>query len=144
MSNVELQPFKAQHAYQMVEGKITPEFVKAMLKYEEMGNSMTVTIDHKFLCCGGVIVEAGTGSLWMVTSPLVNRYPVAFHRAIRKWLALFIDLYNLNRLQAYVDAQNSTYVKWIEALGFNMEGLMKKFYNGKDYFMYARLRGGGQ
>jgi len=141
---IELIPFKAQHAYQMVHGKITPEFVKAMLRYEQEGNSMTVLYDKQLFCCGGLVIEAGNGSLWMVNSNLVGKHPLTFHKTIKKWLKLFMELYNLNRMQAFVDASEPKHVRWVESLGFSMEGLMRKFYSGKDFFMYARIRGGGE
>jgi hypothetical protein len=31
--------------------------------------------------------------------------------------------------------------RWIEFLGFHREGLLEKYFNDRDYVMYARIEG---
>ena len=48
------------------------------------------------------------------------------------------DLYKLQRVQATVLKENKKAIKWIEFLGFEREGLMRKYVGG-DHYLYARV-----
>ncbi len=42
------------------------------------------------------------------------------------------------RIEAYASRNYAPASRWLVMLGFRREGLMRKFANGRDYFMYAR------
>ena len=137
---IKIIPFKANHAYCIVEN-VTKPFIESMESHERDGDSLTAIYGDKFFCCGGVkVIWDGVGEVWTVNSSHIKDHPLTFHKLILQWLRLFTDKYDLDRVQAVVEATNSMNKKWIESLGFKAEGLMRKYHGGKDYIMYARVR----
>ncbi len=48
---------------------------------------------------------------------------------------------DFQRVEAYVDPEFPQAIKWAEMLGFEREGLMKRFTpSGQDQYLYARTR----
>lgn len=138
---ITLMPFKAEHAYRIAR-IVDMEFINAMNFHESRGASLTALYDDEVFCCGGVnVLWKGVGEAWTVNGPLTVKYPVTFHKLISRWLALFTKKYDLQRLQAIVEAGNEMHVKWIESLGFEREGTLRKYHDGRDYLMYARIGG---
>lgn len=134
-----VKPFKAEHALSIVTDT-TEDFAKAM-KFHELGETaLTVFWDNQIMVCGGVHVLAPrVGEIWTVPSPLVKKHYIAYHRFMLKWRDIFMKKYNLVRMQATVDVMNETAVKWIEALGFEREGRLRKCYGYGDFYLYSRV-----
>lgn len=138
---IQIIPFKAEHAYE-ISNNPDEVVARAMIGYEKSNMAFTAVCDEGILCCGGLVIPwQGMGSVWTVNGKLVKKYPITFHKLIRRWLECYQNTYGLNRIQALVDPMNYTNVRWIEALGFKREGIMKKYYNGKDYCLYAKVEG---
>lgn len=53
---------------------------------------------------------------WLLTSPLVERFPMAFHRAAKQWLAIAARYADV--LWNRVDLRYARAVRYLEALGF--------------------------
>lgn len=43
------------------------------------------------------------------------------------------------RMEAYAERHHAEGHRWLKLLGFKQEGLMRKFYNGRDYVLYAKV-----
>lgn len=43
------------------------------------------------------------------------------------------------RVEAYAERNHVNGHQWLKMLGFKSEGLMRKFYNGRDYVLYAKV-----
>lgn len=135
---IEIVPFKVQHAIEIS----SDIFIDVLMAYEKAQTSFTAIKDGEILCCGGIIIAwHGMGSVWTVNSPLVKKYPLMFHKLIRRWLKYFINTHGLQRVQALVDPNNYTNIRWIEALGFEREGILRKYRDDKDYCIYALIGG---
>lgn len=138
---ITLEPFKAEHAYR-ISKMMSNDFVEAMRFHESRCTSFTAFYNEDVMCCGGVnVLWEGVGEAWTVNGPLTLKYPVTFHKIIVRWLKLLTDKHRLLRLQSIVDAQNETHIRWIESLGFEREGTLRKYHGGKDYHLYARIGG---
>lgn len=58
---------------------------------------------------------------------------------IRKGLRL-LDFYSFGRYEAYVRQGFEQGQRLVELCGFQLEGLMRNFEGGKDYYMYSKVR----
>jgi hypothetical protein len=96
---------------------------------------------------GRVVVVAGIVKLWMgvgggwsLTSPLVEKFPVSFHRAVWRNILKSEENLCLHRLQITVQASHIVSQSWVERLGFQFEGVLKKYGpDGEDYLLFARV-----
>lgn len=83
---------------------------------------------------------SGVADAWAVTSPLVDKMKLSFHRAVCKGFKEVLECNNLHRVQAAVHVKHVQSQKWLKALGFVDEGLMRKYGpDGGDYHRYARV-----
>ena len=96
---------------------------------------------------GRVVVIVGMHLQWpgmaegfMITTPLVEHYPIAFHKAMLRGIHTLATRRNLRRIQVVIHAAHPTSHKWITRLGFRCEGLMELYGpDGSDYIRYARI-----
>jgi len=95
-------------------------------------------VDEEYAFSAGIVESLGVGTVWVITTPLVEKYPLWFTKAVRNMLNAGKDLYKLQRIQATVLTENKKAVKWIEFLGFQREGLMRKYVGG-DHYLYSRI-----
>ena len=95
-------------------------------------------VDDEYAFSAGIVESLGVGTVWVLTTPLVEKYPLWFSKAVRNMLNAGTDLYKLERVQATVLKENKKAIKWIEFLGFEREGLMRKYVGG-DHYLYARI-----
>jgi hypothetical protein len=98
-------------------------------------------VNEEIIASGGILpLWKGVGEGWIVSSPLVEKYPIAFAKTLwRKMLSLYDEL-GLERLQTLVDAEHIVSQKWLERMGFENEGLMRKYLNGRDFYRYALIK----
>lgn len=117
---------------------VNDEFsVRTML---ENSRGFSMKCDGLVLAAGGVIMQwPGVGLLWMMVSSEIRKYPKLLLRESRNILELLRINGHIHRFQAYVDPSESRHIRFIEALGFTLEGRMiKHTMDGKDHLLYAR------
>lgn len=96
-------------------------------------------------CIGLTVVKDGVAEAWIVIPDRsrTGSLPVArfIFRSSCYWLRYFMKDLNLRRVAAWVRCDNPAHVKWIEALGFSREGIMRKFdRDGGDCYLYALVK----
>lgn len=91
-------------------------------------------------CAGLIKLWPGTGELWLICDVQVKNYVQEMYGYCKHLLEHTMDLMYLVRAQTKVQADWQTAIKFAERMGFEREGLLKKFKDGADYFMYARVR----
>ena len=142
---MQLIPFKAAHADLFearwpgsIEGAADPD---ALLAGETLGPAWTLLCDGRVIGCGGVmLLWAGVGEGWMLPGTRAQHHRFAMHRAVARMLNEVQTMKRLNRVQTVVHVHYPRSVRWLERLGFENEGLMKKFgLNGDDYWRLARV-----
>jgi hypothetical protein len=118
-----------------------PNFKKICEHYEKAGGAYTLLSSEGVVAISGVVsVMPGVGAAWAVTSELVNKYPKAYYKGTRDFLRAIISDWRLHRVQTTVIATNKVAVNWIQHLGFQREGLMRKYgADGSDHYLYARV-----
>lgn len=107
--------------------------------------SFTVMLDDEPLACAGIWIwdlshSPRTGEAWaIINHDLGSKKPIVLTKAIRRGLDAAQEEYDLARIHATIDARNEKACRWAKLLGFECEGLMRKWLCGRDYFLYARL-----
>lgn len=96
--------------------------------------------DDRLLVIGGVMPQwEGRALVWMAAGDLCPRdYPEITARAIEMYDDAHAAGYA--RLEAHVVADWRGGARWIRRLGFEFEGTMRRFLQGRDYDLYSRVR----
>jgi hypothetical protein len=97
---------------------------------------------------GDIIGAAGVGRsdnrrgfAWAVLSNKARLHAAGVHRAVKRFLASQTEF---DRIEAYVDPEFTLAVRWVEALGFELETPkpMRRFFpDGRSAFQFALVRG---
>jgi len=61
------------------------------------------------------------------------------HRTTIRFINRLSDDLKLERLQAVVMKGHSAGIEWVDRLGFDYEGEMEAYFNGKTYLRYAKI-----
>jgi len=137
-----LQPFEQKHLEQINLGYDMPQQAKDSFMRGTKVNGMTLFDEDTILGFGGVhILWKGVGECWLMLSTEGKLKP----RTVAKYtLKLFDDIMSedsLERIQASVAAADPKAIAFAKWLGFEVEGLMKKYGpEGGDYYRLARIR----
>jgi len=76
----------------------------------------------------------------MLTSHLVDGYPVSLTRSTTRYFNRIATEMKLKRLQLTVNATNLVAVRWANALGFTREGVLRSYgADGADHIVFARI-----
>ncbi len=105
------------------------------------GRSWVSYIDDQVAAVWGVVAcDLLTGRIapWMVSTPVVAKYPRAFFVESRVVLQGLLDTYG--ELSAWVDARYDMAVRWLRRLGFHMDGPHPYGPSGTPFY-YATRKG---
>ncbi len=140
-----IQPFTPEHLDHL---DIRSFEAKELEFAEDIRRSIVVLPDcFTGIEAGQVVAIAGIYVIWpgvadafVISTPLVEKYPKAFHRAILRGLLHLCQKRHIRRLQTAVHVDHKVSRKWIKRLGFRPEGLMRAYGpDGSDYIRYARI-----
>ncbi len=144
MSNLSVRTFREDDV-----GLLTPKeiFEKDATKYfigttkNPNCDAYTVTYLDKpiaFICM--VRIWNKVAEIMSITSDEVKEHPTAFHRLCKKMIQDHVEVYGIQRVQTIVKSNYNDGCRWLEMLGFAIEGEMKKFGpEGDDYLLMARV-----
>jgi len=88
------------------------------------------------LAIGGIArIDADRGIIWGVLADGIGADFPAMHAAVKRAIksAPFV------RIEAHILAEHEQGHRWIKTLGFEPEGLMRKFWRGKDFMLYSKV-----
>ena len=114
--------------------RMSPQYLENLAL---MGPAYSALLDDTVLGCAGII-DTGfdTGLLWAFVHRDAGQHFIPLFRAVRR----LIRLVPLRRLEATCERGFLPSCRALELLGFQCEGLMKKYGpDGQDHFRYARL-----
>lgn len=87
--------------------------------------------------CAGVTEQwEGRAIAWALLSSAAGQHMLAITRAV----ARFLDRSGYDRVEAHVRLRPKAGARWCEMLGFHFEGRMRRFLEGDDFDLYARVR----
>ena len=105
------------------------------------GIAYTIEVPEGLVASGGVIpLWKGVGEAWVVTSELVETYPVLFAKTVWRKLHEIISSNGIERIQTTIHKNHIVSQRWVERMGFKNEGLMQKYLGGEDYYRYALVK----
>lgn len=101
----------------------------------------TITVDEQPAAFMGLNMRwAGVAETWSVTSALVKKVPLGFHKAVKRLMIDHVKALGLHRIHCTVRADYPDGARWLESLKFKEEGMMHQYGPNKmDYVMYARV-----
>ncbi len=101
----------------------------------------TMKEGDKILCCGGFVIECpGVATQWAYFGDEARGYGRQIVKFARQNLGEMIEKYDLRRVQAFCRADRAEYRRFIEMMGFEYEGCLKRAAsNGEDLLMYGRI-----
>ena len=107
-----------------------------------VNNSTVVFVDEDggFVGFAGILpMGEGVGEAWFSPSPLFLKRPRAA-LAVKDALETTIARTGVIRCQATVDADFEKGRRFAAYFGFKEEGLLRKYFRGKDHYMMARVK----
>jgi len=138
-------PFLREHAYRMnIEQSDVAAFASAdlgeILDYQaRKGLAITVLERGKPIgVWGAVEIWSGVQEAWFMLEEATRRYAIAMTKTAKKFIDLKFQDDSLHRLQITVRCDDNRAVKWAECLGFQTEGVMKKYGpDGADFYIMS-------
>lgn len=150
MPSVTIVPFKWYHIKAMDLRADERMFMEKMGDYAERakhyatrGPCYSVVVEGEGIaCCWGLIeMWPGVYECWMITSTIIERYPVNTIRKARRCFDLVESEMQSHRMQIVVKASAAQSLRFASALSFKTEGVLKTYGpDGSDYIMMARCR----
>lgn len=113
-------------------------YVLSNIKGGPEADAVTVLQDGKILMCMGYLSSLpGVAEVWLFPSIYVEKFPITFVREVSNYLNAIADTFGWHRIQT-VTQDTPQHRKWMKVLGFVEEGIMKNYFQGKDFIMSAR------
>ena len=148
MKNIELIPFKAEHLAgfharahesRMVGSDYFMEWAKIN---EEHSVGYSGFYEGRFIGCGGIrMLWPGVGEAWAIFAEDPREFAHEIYHYVSMGLEHIIAEHGLWRVQTPIAADIAVNIRFIENLGFEREGLMKKFGpDGDDFYIYAKVK----
>lgn len=103
-------------------------------------NSAATTIiwDGRILACAGFWSPfPGMAEVWLIPSIYVNQNKFGFVRIVNRYLEALAFTFKWTRIQT-VTRKDQFHRRWMQALKFTEEGVMKNYFQGQDYILSAR------
>jgi len=136
-----IRPYKAKDGVKMLTEQGLAANEEWCAEAEQEGLAFSVIFEGKMILCVGIVKEReGIGQAWALYPPDVGKYHIDPRIAKDRLKELMIE-YGFWRVFATVRTDFPAGVKYIEWLGFQREGLMRKNEPDKsDSFLYAITR----
>ena len=133
-------PFKQSHLECMDMREHEQKLIKDKdLTMLESAIAFTGMVDGRIICCGGVVpLNNGSAEIWLIPSVYVSHVTMTFARELRKTLFSVREDLGVTRLQTAC-INDDLHDRWMTFLGFQKEGVMRKYHNGEDYSMWGRV-----
>lgn len=146
----ELNPATLDHVERMINkrrgdlAKLTAdEYVQQLYIFLESGPAFAVVIDGRCVgIFGFAILRPGVAQAWAsLTDELFKYNTLWFHKKAMEKLNEVMITWNLHRVESDAIASKKTWVKWLSALGFEKEGVMRKYSSEQeDYILFAKVK----
>lgn len=134
-------PFKIDHLDCMEIREHEKEILTpSLLEYAAASpESYTVIYDGRVISCfGALILDHYKAELWQIPSIYVQDHVVRYARYGREWLEKLQKQYSIRRIDT-VSLDDELHRRWMGFLGFENEGLKRKYYGEHDYIMWGKL-----
>ena len=98
--------------------------------------------ENCIIASGGIIqMWPGVGEAWMMMGDDFEDYAQVIYRTCLRTIRTAEKVFGMKRIQAAVLASEPQFVAWAISLGWQKEGLMRKWGpDGSDFYMMARIK----
>jgi len=138
-------PFKVEHFLQLnirdKEGFSTVQQLTDLLFIlKQAGNCYSFFYENTLVFTGGIrIIREGVGEAWVLCSKSITRFVRELYYYSEKFLIEIVKKNKLVRIQAHVEVTREEACNFLDKMGFEREGLLKKCFFHTDYFIYGRI-----
>lgn len=109
----------------------------ALKSYIDAGLALAAVDQGEVLAIVGYReIWPGRAVAWGLLGETIGARMVPIVRGIHR----FFRSCPLQRVEAEIAVEHEQAVRWIELLGFEREGVMRAYWQGKDFYLYARVR----
>ncbi len=139
-----LKQFEVAHAREEMGEEPVPGFYHHMAQMRVQGMSWSAEVDGRIVASAGLVpLWQGVAEAWMISADDVGRHQVKVARQIRTMFDDVMCQRGIYRAQANIHHKFEKAIRLAEWLGFEQEGLMRRFgIEGDDYFRYAKVLDG--
>jgi hypothetical protein len=120
-----------------------PKNREQLQRYIATGIVYSGIVDTQTIMIGGVcMVWDHVGFAWVMTSRLVNKYRIFFHKSCKEIIETGIRTFKLHRLETTIIEGHTVSKEWAERLGFKNEtphGMKRYDSDGNTYYLYAKI-----
>ncbi len=140
MSNYRIIPYKKEHIECMdvrdhESHLISPDTLAGL----ENGLAITGIVDGRIISCGGILpYHHGNAEIWQIPSIYVEIVSLQYARFVRKWLEEKQAEFCLHRMETLC-LDDDLHNRWMRFLGFEREGVKRKWVNDMNYVMWGSL-----
>jgi len=95
-------------------------------------------VNGELACLWGVCpisILSSKGSPWLLATPVIEQYPMAFLRRCKPYIKKFKELYS--SMENYVDVRNTVAIHWLKWMGFKMEEPQAWGVQGLDFHKFT-------
>ena len=140
--------YEPDHARDILAGEMNKGAPKHIGQFRDFaenlnrpGTSFTAIDNGYLIACAGIIpLWSGVGEAWFLASERVHEYTRPIIKAVKKDFNRIIEEQKFVRVQAAVRVDWKQAQRFSRFLGFEEEGLMKKFGpDGSDYYRVSRV-----
>lgn len=122
---------KSEHLATMVNARHTPDTPVFTI----------MRLDQPVAIIGGYFEYPGVMQVYALTTDMVKRWPISFHKEVRRIIDGYFSNCKLRRMSMDVRADFIEAQRWAEGLGFERESVKRNYgYDCTDYYVYARLQ----
>lgn len=137
-----LKQFEVRHAEEALYGEEPVHgFYSYVHQMRVQGMSWSAEVDGRIVASAGLIpLWAGVAEAWMISADDVGRHRIKVARKLRTMLNDVMWQRGIYRAQANIHHKFEKAIRLAGWLGFENEGLMRRFgAEGDDYFRYAKV-----
>lgn len=126
---------------EIFDGSVDEDRINTIASRSDIAGVYSITIGGEMAAVVGMVeCWAGVGELFSVTSEIIKRAPVAFHKTCLRLIDMDAERLKFRRLQLHVKEQFEEGNKWALSLGFQREGLLREYdMVGTNCVFYGRL-----
>lgn len=136
-----LTQFEIRHSDSTLGEAPVPNFHHYLAQMRVEGMSWSAEVDGLVVASAGLVpLWAGVAEAWMISGDEVDRHAIKIARTLRTMLEDTMWQRSIHRAQANIHSRFERALRLAEWLGFENEGLMRRFgVEGDDYFRFAKV-----
>ena len=150
-NTLHIVPYTKEHGQFILSCQMNHKVLEADSKYiKVMGDAQNLEQDNlsfTAIANNRPVVSAGMKKVWgkvaegwVIGTDEMWKYPIGIAKIIKRDFAKIAKEQGIERIQTAVRKDFKTGIRFVEWLGLEREGLMKKWgFDGSDQYLYARI-----